>query len=148
MTITGAHYANADHSQIAVTADGVVRFVPVAQDNAHYVTLIASGRPIGPYVSPRPTADDVRAECRRRMMALLEARDGAHLDVLIANGTREAVRLLRKGEADWTAEEAARAAQLAAIDQAIEALRAASNAIEADPPGDFAADGYWPGGRM
>lgn len=91
-----------------------------------------------------PSASDVRAEASRRMQALLGARDAGHLGMLITNGTREAVRLLRKGSANWTVDEAVRAAQLEQIDIAIEAIRAASNGMEATPPLDFRDDGRWP----
>lgn len=94
--------------------------------------------------APQPTAYDVRREASRRMQALTGARDAAHLEILIANGTREAVRLLRKGSSNWTADEAARAAQLEALDIAIEAIRGASNALETNPPADYAADEHWP----
>jgi hypothetical protein len=89
------------------------------------------------------TADDVRAEAQRRIMALTGARDPAHLEVLIANASREAIRLLRKGEAAWTPEEAARAAALEGLDASIEAIRAASNAMEGTPPQDYRSNEYW-----
>ncbi len=91
-----------------------------------------------------PTALDVRAEASRRMQAFVGARDHAHLNIILTNGTREAVRLLRKGPQSWTAEEVARAAELEQVDLAIEAIRAASNSIEAAPPLDFRDDRYWP----
>lgn len=93
---------------------------------------------------PLPAGDDVRAEAERRLMALVGARDRRHLDIVMANGVREATRLLRKGEAIWTAEEAARAAALAGYDDTIETIRVASNAMEADPPADFDDDRHWP----
>lgn len=96
---------------------------------------------------PLVTADDVRAEASRRMQALVGARSAAHLDMIVANGTREAVRLLRfKAERPWTAEEAARAAELEQLEAAIEAIRAASNLMEPAPPADYADDSHWPGG--
>ncbi len=99
-----------------------------------------------------PTADDVRAEAQRRMMQRVGARSAAHLDVIIANGMREQGRLLavRTGipglvaARAWTVEETARAQVLWAADQAIEAIRAASNAMEPTPPADFADDACWP----
>lgn len=92
-----------------------------------------------------PTADDVRAECRRRMRVLLGARDDADLDVKISNGVREAVRLqnIRVLGGEWTQAEAARAATLAVIEAAIEQLRARSNAMETSPPADFADNSKW-----
>lgn len=91
-----------------------------------------------------PTADDVRAEASRRMQALVGARDAAHLEIIVANGTREAVRLLRKGAQYWSDEERARAVELEQIDMAFEAIRAASNAMEAEPPIDYNDDRQWP----
>lgn len=93
--------------------------------------------------APPPTVDDVRAECQRRMMALVGARSPEHLDLIISNGTREAVKLLRKGAANWSPEEATRAAQLEGFDEAIDHLRACSNLMEADPPANFREDSLW-----
>lgn len=92
------------------------------------------------------TGDDVRAEAQRRLMALVAARDTAHLEILISNGSRAAIRLLRKGKANWTAHEATRAARLEMLDREIEAIRNASNALEAmdQVPEDYADDKYWP----
>lgn len=104
--------------------------------------LVAT-EPPAPYVPP--SADDVRAEASRRMQVLVGARDAAHLEIIIANGTREAVRLLRtQAERAWTPEEAARAATLEQLDAAIEAIRAASNALEPVPPADYADNKHWP----
>ncbi len=95
-----------------------------------------------------PTADDVRAEAARRMRVLMGARDDRHLAVLISNNTREATRLLQKEISDGALapEEQARKRQLRQIDDAIEAIRAASNRLEAmEPiPDDFADDRWWP----
>jgi hypothetical protein len=94
--------------------------------------------------SPVANANDVRAECARRMRALVGARDAAHLDVIISNGAREAIRLLRiRADRAWTSEEAARAATLEVVEGAIEALRAASNRLETAPPEDFRHDRHW-----
>ena len=89
----------------------------------------------------------VRGEAQRRMMALLGARTSAHLEIKISNGSREAIRLLRKGEANWTQEEATSAAQLQQADQAVEGIRAASNVLEAmDPvPDNYKHDKHWGG---
>lgn len=98
-----------------------------------------------------PTADDVRAECRRRMRELVGARDDGHLEQIIANGSREAIRLqsIRLGipgatpAREWTDAEAARAGALTAVDAAIDALRARSNAMEPAPPADYTDDARW-----
>ncbi|MDX2158995.1 MAG: hypothetical protein SFW09_21030 [Hyphomicrobiaceae bacterium] len=134
-------YADFDRTAIIVD-DGTC--IPVAPGNRHFDALIASGAQIAPW-TPARTADDVRREASRRMQALLGARDAAHLDLLIANGSREAIRLLRlRTERPWTGEEAERAERLEMIDLMIEAIRAASNALEADPPPDYASDAHWP----
>ena len=122
--------------------------------DAHLGTLTLSGidqataeAALTAYRPKAPAAQDVRAEAERRMMALLGARDARHLDLLIANGTREAIRLIRqREERPWTADEAARAAALEATDAAIEAIRTASNALEsmAPVPADYTADARWP----
>ncbi len=65
---------------------------------------------------------------------------------IIQNGNREAIRLIRKGAESWTPEEQARAVQLEQFDQLIEAIRAASNSLEAmNPiPSNYTDDVYWP----
>ncbi len=92
------------------------------------------------------SVEGVRSECKRRMRQLLGARDNGHLDILISNGTRDAVRLLRKGEGNWTSEDTLRAATLAAADDAVEAIRDASNVLETVDtiPDDYADDKHWP----
>ena len=91
--------------------------------------------------------DGVRAEAERRMVALLGARDSRHKDILISNALREAVKLTRKeAGVGLTTDERARADELEAIDAALDAIRAASNALEAMDriPADYADKKYWP----
>ncbi len=92
------------------------------------------------------TVKSVRREAQRRMMVLLGARDATHLDILVSNGSREAIRLLRKGAANWTPDEMARAAELERLDARIEAIRAAGDALErmVPVPEDADADTWWP----
>lgn len=114
----------------------------------------SSFAPEPPPAVPPPSADDVRAECSRRMQAMVGARDADHLSIIIQNANREATRLqaIRIGipgvieGRDWTGEEAQRAAQLYGADAALEAIRAASNVLEVmDPvPSDYADDRWWP----
>lgn len=145
-------FADLNHTIIDV---GNGRSIPVDINNADYLALIDAGGPIGGYAPPAPNADDVRAEASRRMQALVRARDAGHLAVIIANASREAIRLqnLRlsylSGEPDsrdWTAAETARAVELKAIDAMFEEIRAASNVLEIlDPvPTDFASNSNWP----
>jgi len=93
-----------------------------------------------------PTIADVRAEAARRMIVLLGADDEAHMDVLISNGTREAVQLLQIGQGNWTEEQATRAAQLEHMQAAIDEVREHSNILEAMTPVplDYADDVHWP----
>lgn len=96
-----------------------------------------------------PSADDVRAEASRRMQALVGARNAEHLAIIIANGSREAIRLLRiKAERPWTSQEAIRAVELEDLDVMLDAIRAASNAMEPSPPIDFQAPSRWPWPRQ
>lgn len=92
------------------------------------------------------TASDVRAEASRRLKLMFKARDSEHLNMIIANATREAVRLqnIRLSGQEWTPEQATRAAQLVAADAMVEAIRAASNVMEPNPPQDYADDKHWP----
>lgn len=95
-----------------------------------------------------PEADDVRAECQRRLLALCHARDAADLSVKIANAQREAARYLNIIVAGnpLADDQAARRTVLMELDAAIERLRAKSNALEATSPipKDYADDKYWP----
>lgn len=141
-------YFDPGHS-IIITADG--RCIPADLGNVDYAGLVAAGTPIRPFAEPLPTADDVRAECSRRMRALVGARDATHLRDIISNAEREAARLniIRSGipgvlaAREWTAAEVARATALHAADAAIEALRAASNILEPNPPTDYTSDAHW-----
>lgn len=96
-------------------------------------------------VAQAPSVDQVRAEASRRMQVLVGARDAEHLSVILSNGSREAIRLIRKGADAWTETEVVRAAQLESVDAAIEQIRASSNLIEENPPTDFKQDKHWPG---
>ena len=91
---------------------------------------------------------DVRAEAARRMRSLVEARDDRHLDIIITNNLREMARLLQKQVAGetLTPEEEARKQKLRRLDATIEAIRAASNRLEAKNPipDAFSDDRWWP----
>lgn len=128
------------------------RFIPVDPENSDYAALIAAGTTVDGYAPRAPSADNVRAEASRRMQALVGARDVEHLAVIIANASREAIRLQNArlaylsgepGSQDWTEAETARAAQLAQIDAMLEAIRATSNTLEPNPPLDFADNRHW-----
>jgi hypothetical protein len=132
---------------IRVTLDGVV--ICELQTAAQLDALVANGvvpaSAVAEMIADPVTAADVRAEASRRMQSMFGARDGAHLEQKIANASREAIRLLRiKADRAWTAEEAGAAAALEGADALVEAIRAASNAMEASPPADYADDAHWP----
>lgn len=102
------------------------------------------------YDPEAPTADDVRAECQRRIMALVGARNAEHLAVKMANAQREAARYLNLLQSGHHLDEAqsARRTVLMTLDEKIEELRAFSNALEAleggpGIPKDFTDGRFW-----
>ena len=93
-----------------------------------------------------PTPDMVRAECERRMVMLLDARNAEDLKIKISNGTRDANRLMIKQIDEpgaWTPEDETRKTELIAADAALELLRAASNALEISLITDYENDIHW-----
>ena len=93
-----------------------------------------------------PTADDVRAEAQRRIMLLAGA---ASLDACLIkqlNASMRATELvdIKASGGTLTPEQQAEATALHAFADAIKAIRAASNAMEASPPVDYASDARWP----
>lgn len=90
--------------------------------------------------------EDVRTEAARRLGLIFSARDRNHLERLISDATREAVRLLRKGEANWTAEEVARADYLTQSEAMVDAHDESSKSLRAMTPipVDYTSDKYWP----
>lgn len=91
------------------------------------------------FFAPPPVAKDVKAEAYRRIIAICPEWKQRNL-------TAQATQLLRKGEANWTQDEAAAWAAGQAIWEQIAEIRAASDTIEAmDPiPTDYDDDSYWP----
>lgn len=86
----------------------------------------------------------VKAEAARRILALAP-------DWKQRNATARAVELVRKGEAAWTADEAAEAAGIEALWTRIKAIRGASDRIEEglaaagpDALAAFDVDAGWP----
>ncbi len=123
--------------------DNGITLIAFGIDQASFDQIISDVRAGVPIL---PSQDDVRAEASRRMQWIAGARDKDHLTVIVSNASREAIRLLRKGEANWTTEEAQRATELELMDKAIEAIRAASNTLEVMSaiPADYTADTWWP----
>lgn len=83
------------------------------------------------------TVDDIRAEAGRRIYA----RYPLHVQL---NMQARAAELLLIGPANWTFSESDEAAALQAARDWIKSVRAASNALEAEPPADFHHDERWP----
>jgi hypothetical protein len=85
------------------------------------------------------TAIMVKAEAQRRIFA-------RYPQWRQANMTARGVKLLRKGEPNWTAAEQAEAVALDVAWLWIMSVRAASDALEAmvPIPVDYIADSYWP----
>ncbi len=95
--------------------------------------------------TPLPTANDVRAEAQRRIIRLVGATDITGCLIKQLNASMRATELTNKiaTGGTLTTDEAAEAAALKGLADAIKAIRAASNAMEAEPPADYAADGRW-----
>ena len=88
---------------------------------------------------PAVTADQVRAEAARRILAVCPEWRQRNL-------TARAAELAMNGSANWTAGEQVEVATGQAIWDQIKAIRAASNALEPmDPiPADYVDDSHWP----
>lgn len=84
------------------------------------------------------TVEGVKAEAYRRIVAICPEWKQRNL-------TAQAAQLAKKGEANWTPEDATAWADGEAIWDEVAAIRAASDRIEAmDPlPADFVKDTYW-----
>lgn len=97
-------------------------------------------------VLPPPTADDVRREAQRRIMALMGARDLEHclIKQLNANMRANEINDKRVSGGALTAAEDAEAGLLRSMAAAVKAIRAASNVLEPSPPADYADDKHWP----
>lgn len=113
-------------------------------------TIWNEGNPVpGPPPAPLPPdADQVRAECARRLCLIFGARDREHLAQLINEATMEAVELtdLAATGAVLTEDQQARAAYLRQARALVKAHDAASKALrDIDPiPADFSSDEHWP----
>lgn len=95
---------------------------------------------------PPPTADSVRAEAQRRIIALTGATDinSCFAKQLNAQMRATELTLVRALGGTWTPEQAAEAASLQALADTIKAIRAASNVMEPNPPSDYTSNSHWP----
>ena len=109
-----------DRQVTSVEINGIRCAVPVSEDNRLFKFILARGISIADFVPSPPTVDDVCAAGSHRMQVLVGARDPKHLEIIIANVAREAIRMWRKGPAIWTPVQVARIGRLENIDRAIE----------------------------
>jgi len=110
-----------------------------------YLGLAAAGLLEGVSAQVVVTADTVRAEAQRRIIALTGAADLQSCIIKQLNAQMRATELVNKralGVPLSQAEEG-EAAALVALADGIKAIRARSNELEADPPADYADDIHW-----
>lgn len=139
-------WANSRQSTVLRLSDGAS--IPIDEANADYAEVrrwVAAGHTIAAYETPAPTADDVRAEAQRRIIALTGATDLNGCLVRQMNALMRGTEIANKRAMglELTPGEIAEAGALQAMADAIKAIRAASNMLEAEPPTDYADDGYW-----
>lgn len=93
------------------------------------------------------TADDVRAEAQRRIIALTGT--ATIIDCLIKQHNAQMrateLTLIKATGGNWTIEQAAEAAALQSMADKIKAIRAASNVLETSLPFDYADNRHWQG---
>ena len=96
-------------------------------------------------VSPIVTAGDVRAEAQRRIIALYGASSFDACVVRQLNALMRATELTNKAARGvaLTADEQSEAAALQAKADAVKAIRARSNELDANPPADYRDDSRW-----
>ena len=93
---------------------------------------------------PAVTVVHVRAEAQRRIVALTGASDHVGCFAKQLNALMRGQELAIKMAAEGLSEgEQAEAAGLHGLAAAIKAVRARSNAMEADPPADYQDDLHW-----
>lgn len=142
MAIT-ARYASAEKRTVLVS-DGTSEInIPVDPQNTDYAALVANSIPISPYVPPPVNVHDIREERDRRLWALVGATRKAEYDELRLTATMEGVRLLNKGQQNWTPEEGARAFELEALEAQLVAIRAKAAELEVTLPANYQDDSYW-----
>ena len=106
-------------------------FTTAAQRAATAQAAQATGVAVADTLAATP--DLVDQEVVRRKQALVGATTAPDLAGRVAKATREAVQLLRvRLDRSWTAEEAARAAWLEGLEEALDRLDAVGEALKAD----------------
>ena len=141
MTYRNLKYVNdLNGIQAERTSDSVAEYFSPESDKHRSAVNGAYGE-ISPYVPPEPepiTEQQVKDEAYRRIIAICPEWKQRNL-------TAQAAQLAKKGEANWTPEEAAAWAAGEAIWNQIAAIRVKSDLLEAmDPiPVDYTLDTYW-----
>lgn len=110
-----------------------------------YQALAGTGLLEGVSAQAVVTADMVRAEAQRRIIALTRASDLQSCIIKQLNAQMRATELVNKRALGGmlSGEEVSEAAALQSLADGIKAIRARSNALEADPPADYADDSHW-----
>lgn len=134
-------YEARDNSSGAAVCDG--------EDRDEVARALAAQGVDASTVTVRPvhviSADDVRAECQRRILAFMGVTTLEKCMLKQINAAARVAELAGKASAGvLSPQEVAEMAALQAQSEAIRAIRAASNAMEPAPPADFMADNRWP----
>ena len=121
--ITSARYSTentAIDAPVTVTRNGVQESRRANDDieGGGMLAYLAGGGLIHPYIPPAASVAEIKAEARRR--------------ILDRYPLWKQVNIIRSGDG------------LAAMTAFIDAVRAASNALEATLPSDYQADKHWP----
>lgn len=119
---------------------------PANRDFAAYQAWLAAGNTPASPPAAGPTAEDVRAEARRRIRIALGA-DSDAAAMLTQVKALERVSSLhdRRISGETLAAQDLAFLEIARTKRAdLEAIRAASNAMEGSPPADYASAARWP----
>jgi len=122
MVFVSAYWTDAEQTTIvAVDSEGGEVSIPADMANRDYANIVSGGdnQEALEITAWAPTAENVRIEAARRILA--EYPEWKQLN------------LIRKGGATLTA-----------MSDRIDAIRAASNLMEASPPSDYTDDVNWP----
>lgn len=121
--------------------DVLVAGADTAEAAASMLDAVRSGQA----ADAAPTADDVRAEAQRRIIARTGTKTFDACLVRQLNAQMRALELTRLEIArPLSASEQSEAAALQTLADDIKAIRAASNAMEGTLPVDYADDQHWP----
>lgn len=108
--------------------------------------IVKAHEVLGAWAPNAVLPEDLQAEAQRRIVELVGAKTFEKSVAKQMNALMRAAELNNKlaEEKGLTSEESAEAAQLKAMASTINAIRAASNAMEDNPPDDYTNDKHWP----